>query len=71
MKIRVDFRLVLLLVIAVAFLHSSLQLHKQQEYPVIIEGNFVNFDYEEIFNVSVIPESCPEESSLPSPLQAL
>ena len=69
---KVDFRLVILLLLAVAFLFSSMRQHDVQTMvvPVVIEGDFIDFDYEEIFNLPA-EGACLEESSLPSRSQVL
>jgi hypothetical protein len=67
---RVDFRLVILLVIAVLFMMSTILRHDQEQIvPVVIEGDFIDFDYRQVFNLP--SEACLEESSLPSRLPVL
>jgi len=73
MKKLVDFRLILLLIIAAAFLHSSLQ-PVNMETQTFSSQNKVNFDYDRVFNVTTLPifeEYCLEEPSPPYPLPAL
>jgi len=65
MKVNVDWKLVLLLVLAFAFLHSSMNKETAAniENPVVIEGDFVDFDYGKVFKVPVIPAACVEGPS--------
>ncbi len=49
---------------------STIQRHEEVKIvPVVIEGDFIDFDYRQVFNLPV--ESCSEESSLPSRLPVL
>ncbi len=71
MKKRVDFRLVLLLIIAVIFLCSAVQKSAIPIEPAVVEESFIQFDTSEIFDLPVIESDCLEESSLPSRLPVL
>ena len=74
MKTRVDFRLVLLLFIAAAFLQSSLQLAHAPAKVIQIQQDTLDFNYNEIFDVPevrIFEEYCSEESSPPCPMPAL
>jgi hypothetical protein len=67
----VDFRLVLLLIIAVIFLYSAAQKSSAKiSHEASIEGDFIDFDYAKVFNLPS-GEFCLEESSLPYRSQAL
>ena len=68
MKQRIDFRLVILLLIAVLFMFSSLQRHEQSDIsPVSIDGDIIHFDYENVFNMTNTINLPDEEDCLPGP----
>ncbi len=72
MKKRVDFRLVLLLIIAVIFLYSAVQKNAVTTNSVYsIEGDFIEFNTAEVFDLPVIESDCLEESSPLSRSQVL
>ncbi len=68
MRVQVDYRLVILLLLAIAFWFSAMQMRVgvvSAPEPIVIEDNFIDFDYEQVFNLPA-EEGCLEESSLPS-----
>ena len=55
-----DWRLIILLVLAIVFASSAMQ--PQPSQPVCIEGNFIAFDTGKVFNISTFEDDCQEPS---------
>jgi hypothetical protein len=66
---KADWRLIVLLALAIVFTASAIQPQPRQ--PVYIEGNFIDFDTAEVFDMPILEEDCLEEPSPLYPLPAL
>lgn len=71
MRIRFDYRIVILLLLAIAFWFSAMQnkLHFPPE-KIVIREDFIDFDYDNVFNVTS-EEGCLVEPSALGPSPAL
>jgi hypothetical protein len=59
---KADFRLIILLVLAVVFMGSAVQQPSPQ--PLYIEDNFIEFNTAEVFDLPVLEQECFEPSPL-------
>jgi hypothetical protein len=59
---KADWRLIVLLALAVAFMVSAIP-HSSPP-PVYIEGNFIAFDTSEVFGTPVLEDECFEPSPI-------
>jgi hypothetical protein len=62
---KADWRLIILLVLAVVFMASAIHHPVQQE--VSIEGSFIAFDKAQVFDIPSIEEEC----QAPSPIDKM
>ena len=66
---KADWRLIILLALAIVFMVSAMQQPASQE--VSIEGDFIEFNTAEVFDLPIIEEECLEPVSPLSRLPAL